>query len=89
MSHGIKKDTYIKADEETTKALTFDLLDNLCTKLDETNEIQRKQVETCNSRFIKIENGKKRDTGIAAASGFGGGFIAMAVYYVRNWISGH
>ncbi len=88
MSHGVKKDTYVNANEETTKALTFDLLDNLYTKMEETTEFQKKQVETCGARFIKIENRKKKDTGVAAATGFGGGFMAMAVFYIRQWIKG-
>jgi hypothetical protein len=88
MSHGVKKDTFVNANEETTKSLTFDLLDNLYNKVAEAVEIQKVQVEVCGKRFIKIENNKKKDTGVAAASGFGGGFIAMAVYYVRNWITG-
>ncbi len=89
MSHGIKKDTYINADEETTKALTFDLLDSMNHKLDETVNLQTQQVEACNGRFKKIEKRKRVDTAVAASSGFGGGFIAMAVFYIRQWIKGN
>jgi len=85
MSHGVKKETFVEADDKTTKSLTFDLLDNLYNKMEETVDLQREQVKTCNSRFTKIENGKKKDTGVAAATGFGGGFVAMAIYYIRSW----
>ena len=89
MSHGIKKDTYVNADKETTKALTFDLLDNLCTKFDSFQDIQREQVQACNGRFKKLEKKRKVDTTVAAATGFGGGFIAMAAFYIRQWIKGN
>ena len=84
MSHGVKKDTYVNADEETTKALTFDLLDNLYTKLSDTAEFQARQIETCNGRFGKIEKGKKKDTAISVASGFGGGFAAVAMTWLKK-----
>ena len=88
MGHNIKKETYVNADDKTTKALTFDLLDHLYSKLDETAETQIKQVETCNRRFTKIEGGKKRDTAVSAASGFGGGFVAVAATWLKRYFAG-
>ncbi len=82
--HGIKKETYVNADEETTKALTFDLLDNLYRKFSDTCELQVAQRKTCNQRFVKLESGKKKDTAIASASGFGGGGVAVIVLWLKN-----
>ena len=84
MSHGIKKETYVDADEKTTKALTYDLLDNLYVKMSDTAELQVQQVEKCGMRFKKIENGKKKDTAISAISGFGGGFVAVAATWIKK-----
>jgi len=42
MSHGIEKETYINADAKTTKALTFDLLDNVYKKVDKLEKRKRK-----------------------------------------------
>ena len=84
MSHGIKKETYVEADEKTTKALTFDLIENLFTKLNETSEFHVKHLETCGARFKKIENRKKRDTAVSVASGFGGGFTAVAMTWLKK-----
>lgn len=42
MSHGIKKETYVNADEKTTKALTFDLLDNVYKKVDRLEKRKRR-----------------------------------------------
>lgn len=42
MSHGIEKETYMNADERTTKALTFDLLDRIYKKTDKLEKRKRK-----------------------------------------------
>lgn len=84
MSHGIKKETYVGADEKTGKALTFDLLDNIYKKVEEIKGCHDNHMEVCDARFRKIENRKKKDRALSAASGFGGGFVAMAAYYLRK-----
>lgn len=87
MSHGIKKETYVDADEKTTKALTFDLLDNLYRQMDKMTNGHDSHVEVCSVRFTKIERKRKKDTAIASASGFGGGFVAMSAYYIKEWLT--
>jgi thymidine phosphorylase len=87
MSHGIKKSTFIEADEQTTKALTYDMLDNLYEKLDELVTCQKTQSELCNCRFKKLESKKHFDTFAASTSGFLGGMVAMAAYYIKQWLS--
>ena len=80
MSHGIDKKTYVEADRQTTKSLTFDLLDSLYKKVD-------CQIDNCNDRFRLLEDKKKKDTIISSLSGFLIGIVAMAAYYVRIFIS--
>lgn len=97
--HGVKKDTYIGADEETTKALTFDLLEHLFIKMDETQEFHIKHIDTCNGRFTSIETKAviaekkadkraRRDTAVAATTGFGGGFFAVATTWLKKTFMG-
>ena len=87
MSHGVKKETYVEADERTTKALTFDILDHLGNRIDDMVSCHVEQVKECKDKFDEIDRKKKKDTAVAASSGFGGGFVAMAVYYVKNWFT--
>lgn len=68
---GIKKETFIDADEKTRIALTFDLLE-------EIHSNQCKQLEACDGRFKKLENRKKFDT--ASAIGSGGGVAFLTVW---------
>ena len=84
MSHGIKKETYVNADEKTTKALTFDLLDKLYEKHQETQEIHKIHLEVCNARFDCLENKKKRDSASASLFGLLGGFLAIVVLWIKN-----
>ena len=84
MAHDIKKETYVDADEKTTKALTFDLLDSLFVKMDETSEFHVKHLEACGRRFKKIENGKKKDTAVAAGSGVIGGSLTVIGIWLKN-----
>ena len=88
MSHGIKKETYVDADEKTTKAMTYDLLDNLYTKMDDTAKLQVKQVENCDKRFTTIEKKKRRDTVVSTASGFGGGGVAVLLIWLKSKFGG-
>lgn len=44
--HGIERDTYINADEKTTKALTFDLLDNLYDKVEGLEKRKKRDTVT-------------------------------------------
>lgn len=86
MSHGVEKTTYVEADEKTTKALTFDLLNSLDEKMEDLTKCYHEHLGICDRRFKSLELKKKRDTAIASASGFGGGFVAMAVHYIKSWI---
>ena len=88
MSHGIKKETYVKADAKTTKALTFDLLDKLYELAADAKEIHIEHMKPCEERFKSLENRKKKDTAIASVSGFGGGFLAVAAHTVKQWFTG-
>ena len=87
MSHGIKKETYVEADEKTTKALTFDLLNKVYEKVEEAEKRHVEHLGNCDNRFKVLENKKKKDTAVAAASGFGGGFTAVALNWFRTWLS--
>lgn len=75
--HGVKKETYVGADEETFRALTYDILDsinsNTCVKYEDHEK-----------RIKGLEKRKRRDTGIAAGSGFSGGFMAMVIQKVTG-----
>lgn len=86
MSHGVRKETYVEADEKTTKSLTFDILDHLGRRIDDMITCHVEQVKECKSKFDTIDKKKKKDTAVAVGSGFGGGFIAMASYYIKNWL---
>ena len=88
MSHGVKKSTYIDADEKTTKALTYDMLSNLYDKLEELVTCQRSQVMKCDRRMKGLEDRKKKDAAIAASGGFIGGFVAVLIYYIKQWLGG-
>ncbi len=88
MSHGIKKETYVDADEKTTKALTFDLIDNLFTEMKDTKEFHVEHIKTCGSRFKKIENGKRKDTAVAAVSGTVGGSLTIIGLWLKNKFGG-
>lgn len=79
MSHGVKKETYVDADEKTARALTYDMMDAIFHKIDEIKECYSDHKVICNSRFGKMEKRKKIDTGVAVASGFGGGFVAVLI----------
>ena len=84
MSHGVKRDTYINADPDTTKALTYDMLDHIAGKVDEIKTIYEGHLGACDIRFKKLENKKKRDTAISAISGGIGGFLAIATKWVKD-----
>ena len=67
----ISKETFVEAKTNAEfRGLLYDLLahDAYCTE-------QRK--EACDRRIATLGNRKKIDTGIAATSGFVGGFIAV------------
>jgi hypothetical protein len=72
----IKKETFVDADEGTTKALTFDLLSGLHEKLDELTRIYRSHLDPCDKRFKKLENQKRLNTVAAGGGGVIGGVLA-------------
>lgn len=88
MTSSVKKETYIDADEKTTKALTFDILSNIDEKLDSLKVCHEKHIEVCKKRFVKIEDdvkdGRKKDAKSSSIFGFLGGFVAMVLYYLKT-----
>jgi hypothetical protein len=84
MSPGIKKETYVHADPDTTKALTFDLLDDLREKMSIIIENSNNQVKACEGRFKKLENNKKRNTSIASFFGFLGGMAGIFILWLKE-----
>ena len=87
MSHGVKKETYVNADEVTTKALTFDLLNKLYEITEETKEVFDNQKEVCGNRFKKLENNKKKNAVIASASGGVGGGLTILGMYIKDFFT--
>ena len=87
MSHGVKKETYVNADEVTTKALTFDLLNKLYEITEESKDSFTKQKEICGNRIKKLENNKKKNAAIASASGGVGGGLTMLGLYIKEWLA--
>jgi hypothetical protein len=87
MSIGVEKSTYINADDKTTKALTYDMLDSMYNKLEELTEHQDVQVKKCDVRMNILESRKRKNTVIAASSGFVGGFAAVVAYYIKQLFS--
>jgi len=84
VSNPVSKATYVNADESTTKALTYDMINGLYEKLAEVNERVEDNRVDCNERLNKLENRKKIDTGVAAGSGLVGGFIAMFIKGIKD-----
>lgn len=80
----VQKQTYVDADEKTARALTYDIFKALFNKMDEYKDCHIEHVKLCNARFLTLENRKKKDTAISSASGFVGGFTAIAVNYLRK-----
>jgi hypothetical protein len=76
-SIGIEKQTYVDADEKTTKALTYDLFVSLHKEVGDLSKRVDKEIDGCSERVSKIEKRKKFDTSISAVSGAIGGFIAI------------
>lgn len=68
---GIERDTFINTQNELDqRKLNYDMLEGLHKKFSE-------QCDVCNGRFRKIENNKRKNALLAAASGFAGGFTAV------------
>ncbi len=81
MSHGIQKKTYVEADEKTTKALTFDMLDNLHDAVNSIRRCHEEHLARCDGRFIKLENKDKRNNLIATGIG---GALVVGFQWVRE-----
>ncbi len=97
--HGIKKETYVNADEKTTKSMTFDLLEQLGKQMDETQEFHVEHLKGCGHRFKDIEDNAveaekkadkraKRDTAAGVAFGFIGGYTAVATTWLKKTFMG-
>lgn len=82
----IKKETFVNANEETTKELTFDLLYGLHEKLDEQNKLYKEHLPKCEKRFKGLEDRKKLDTAISGGAGLAGGIIAGIAQWLRGLI---
>lgn len=81
MAHGIQKETYVDADERTTKALTFDMLNNLYDAVNSIRRCHEEHLERCEGRFKRLENKDKRNTLIATAIG---GAAVTAFQWVKD-----
>jgi hypothetical protein len=77
MPNGITKETYKSLTTESKLNVVFDVLIDIKTVADH-------QLSVCGPRFIKLEKRKWLDKGIAAASGFGGGFTAVIVVGLKK-----
>jgi len=80
----VQKQTYVDADEETARALTYDIFRALFDKIDEFKRCHDEHIRGCNIRFLTIENRRKKDTALSSVSGFVGGFVAVGVNYLRK-----
>lgn len=91
MTLDIKKETYVEADEKTVKALTYDILSKIYENTGEVVKCHREHIKTCGARFKALEDEEKakgrRDTVKASASGFIGGFVAVGINFLREWVS--
>lgn len=84
MSHGITKDTYVNADSKTTKALTYDMLNDIGKSIEDMKKVHVEHLEVCNKRFKGLESRRKKDTVIASGSGVIGGFLAVTSTWIKN-----
>lgn len=84
MSHDVEKDTFINADEKTTKMLTYDMLKGIRESVERIVIVHDTHLEICRVRFDKIEKRKKTDRAISAGSGFLGGFAAVVTTWLKN-----
>jgi len=79
-THGIRKETYVNADDKTQAALTFDMLDNISNSINNLNTRFETQVCSCTEKISsidkKVDKRKLTDKGFAGMSGIIGGFIA-------------
>ena len=73
----IARDTYVKANDEDARGITFDLLTGLHKKIDMLHICYDSHKNDCDGRFKRLENRKKLDTVISGATGVFGGFIAQ------------
>ncbi len=77
MSLDVEKETFVDADEKTTKALTYDMLNGL-------HELMNGQFSVCDKRFKILEGRKRRNILIASSSGVFGGVLTSIGYYVKT-----
>lgn len=87
MIQSIQKETYVEADEATTKALTYDILKGLHEKLDELKRVHYSHTLGCNDRFKHLEERKTKDSIVSSAFGILGGFLAVVAYWIKQWFS--
>jgi hypothetical protein len=83
----IQKETYVEADEKTTKALTYDILHGLYNKMDVLNKCYEDHLSICEHRFDILEKEKKRNAVISGGTGFIGGVVVMVGYIVDRIVS--
>lgn len=107
MSSGIEKETFVEADEKTTKALTFDLIEHQTQILEHLkichaehmtacdnrfklieNQRAAERVKDCEGRIVALEGRQKKDRALSAASGFGGGFMAVLTLWFTGLFGG-
>jgi hypothetical protein len=72
----ITRDTFLKSDEETQKAITFDLLQGIHQTMKEIKHGHDSHMTVCDARFVKLEKRKRWDTTISGITGLMGGIVA-------------
>jgi len=91
MTQSVTKETFVDADEKTTKALTYDLITGICNKIDKMHDCQVAQVQKCSTRMGKMEkkraSDRRKDTAVSASSGFFGGATIWLGIYLKQLIS--
>jgi|WetSurMetagenome_2_1015567.scaffolds.fasta_scaffold103450_3 hypothetical protein len=84
MTLEIERETYVNADAETYRGLTYDLFNGIHNKIDESCKTHLKHLTICDVRFSKLEKRKRFDTAISSITGFFGGFIAVATTWIKG-----
>lgn len=75
-SHGISKETFVNADDNTRNNLMFDMLDHIASKQEESIATHHEHKRECDRRFKLIEKGKIKESARSSLFGLIGGFIA-------------
>ncbi len=86
----ISRETYIKADEETYRALTYDMLNRIYEMLDSQEETYTTRMrDRCGPRFESLENKftnyRNKMDFRSGIWGLIGGFAAIISIWLKEW----